>query len=112
MAERYDLKTARVDKNGKTWWTKIGVMFPMKGDKDGFNLSFEALPIPTLNQEGNLEVRVVAWEPYREDKDKVNGTSRSNPGDVMSQPTGAPATEADLEKMNDDGEKLDDEIPF
>ena len=92
MAERYDLKVARTDKNGKTWWTKIGVMFPMKGDKDGFNLSFEALPIPSMNQEGNLECRVTAWEPYKEGDGK--------PGKGVSR---EPVIE---------GEALDDEIPF
>ena len=70
MADRYDLKTARKGKDGKTYWTKIGVMFPMR-DRDGFSISLEALPIPTLNDSGGLECRIMAWEPY--DKDRADG---------------------------------------
>ena len=63
MAERYELKTARTGTDGKTYWTKIGVMFPNKSGKDSFNLIFEALPIPAMNDSGQLEVRVMAMEP-------------------------------------------------
>jgi hypothetical protein len=101
MADRYDLKVARTDRNGKTWWTRIGVMFPMK-ERDGFNLQLEALPIPSLNDKGELEVRVTAWEPFKEDGNKGNGSSQAEqPG-----PTGAP------EVPEATGETLDDEIPF
>lgn len=65
MADRYELKTPRQGKDGKTHWTKIGVAFPMK-EKDGFNVSFDALPIPQLNDKGELEVRVAMWPPYEE----------------------------------------------
>lgn len=85
MADRYEMKTARTGKDGKTFWTKIGVGWPMK-EKDGFNLTFEALPIPQLNDKGELEVRVAMWPPY-EDADKQK----------------APPPKA---------EELDDEIPF
>jgi hypothetical protein len=67
MAERYDLKTPRKGKDGKTWWTKIGVAFPMK-ERDGFNLTFEALPVPQLNDRGELEVRVTMWPPFETEK--------------------------------------------
>jgi len=85
MADRYEMKTARTGKDGKTYWTKIGAAWPMK-EKDGFNLTFEALPIPQLNDKGELEVRVAMWPPY-EDADKQK----------------APPPKA---------EELDDEIPF
>jgi hypothetical protein len=67
MADRYDLKVARPGKDGKVWWTKIGVMFPMK-DRDGFNITLEALPLQTLNDQGQMECRITAWEPYKEDQ--------------------------------------------
>jgi len=101
MADRYDLKTARTGRDGKTYWTKIGVMFPMR-ERDGFNITLEALPIPTLNDDGRLECRITAWEPYREDKDRGNGAGRPGP----ELPTGAP------EVPEPTGETLDDEIPF
>ena len=68
MAERYELKTARTGTDGKTYWTKIGVMFPNKSGKDSFNLIFEALPIPAMNDSGQLEVRVMAMEPFKDDQ--------------------------------------------
>tara|TARA_R110002050_G_scaffold200943_3_gene336003 strand:+ start:2743 stop:2955 length:213 start_codon:yes stop_codon:yes gene_type:complete len=69
MADRYELKTPRQGKDGKTWWTKIGVAFPMK-DKDGFNVTFEALPIPQLNDKGELVVEVKMFPPYEGDAGK------------------------------------------
>ena len=65
MADRYELKTARKGKDDKTYWTKVGVMFPMKG-KDGFNIIFEAMPLMTTNDKGEIECRVAAWPPYED----------------------------------------------
>jgi hypothetical protein len=72
-------------------------MFPMK-EKEGFSLILEALPIPSLSQTGALEVRISAWPPYEKDDD----------GQAKQQPAQA---EAPLPPA-DDGETLDDEIPF
>tara|TARA_E500000305_G_scaffold110475_1_gene118540 strand:+ start:1274 stop:1486 length:213 start_codon:yes stop_codon:yes gene_type:complete len=69
MADRYELKTVRQGSDGKTYWTKIGVAFPMK-DKDGFNVSFDALPIPQLNNKGELVVEAKLWPPYEGDAGK------------------------------------------
>lgn len=60
MAKRYDLVTPR-ESGGKTYYTKIGSMWPM--DKGGFSMTFEALPVPGLNRDGKPEVRVLAFEP-------------------------------------------------
>lgn len=65
MTERYDLMTAR-KAGDKTYWTKIGVMFPNR-DKPGFRLSFEAMPLPTL-YDGKLEVTVMAFPPKERDE--------------------------------------------
>jgi hypothetical protein len=75
MADRYDLKVARQGKDGKTYWTKIGVMFPMK-ERDGFNITLEALPLQTMNDQGQLECRITAWEPYKDDQN-TNHENRS-----------------------------------
>jgi len=66
MADRYDLVTPRNGSNGKTYFTKIGVMWPMKG-KDGFSITLEALPLPSMNDKGELETRILAMEPYKKD---------------------------------------------
>jgi hypothetical protein len=60
----YSLSTPQ-ERNGKTYWTRIGTMFEMKGGA-GFSLVFNALPIPALNKDGQLEVRVVAFPPKDE----------------------------------------------
>lgn len=61
MAKPYDLSTPRAGKDGKTYWTKIGTMWPM--ERGGFSITFDALPIPTVNKDGKVEVRAVAFEP-------------------------------------------------
>jgi hypothetical protein len=73
MADRYDLKVARTGRDGKTYWTKIGVMFPMK-ERDGFNITLEALPLQTMNDQGQLECRITAWEPYKDNQSDNNDT--------------------------------------
>jgi hypothetical protein len=95
MAERYDLKVAREGKDGKVWWTKIGVMFPMR-ERDGFNITLEALPLQTLNDQGRLECRITAWEPYKEDERPTQNTNSVEP---RSEPISTPIAP-------------DDEIPF
>lgn len=58
MAQRYDLLLPREDKDNKTWWTKIGVAWEnQKGD--GYQLIFEALPIP--GKDG--QVKVIMKQP-------------------------------------------------
>jgi hypothetical protein len=75
MAERYDLKVARQGKDGKTYWTKIGVMFPMR-ERDGFNITLEAIPLQTMNDQGQLECRITAWEPYKDDQNAEYNSGR------------------------------------
>ena len=74
MAKRYDLVTPR-ESNGKTFYTKVGVMWPM--DRGGFSLTFEALPIPSINRDGKLEVRVLAFEPRDDDRPARGGVAPS-----------------------------------
>jgi hypothetical protein len=84
MADRYDLKVARQGKDGKTYWTKIGVMFPMR-ERDGFNITLEAIPLQTMNDQGQLECRITAWEPYKEE-----GSAGFNSGKTSSAPASDP----------------------
>jgi hypothetical protein len=48
MADRYDVMVAtekEVRGEKKTYWTKVGVMFPAKEGKDGFAIYLDALPL-------------------------------------------------------------------
>lgn len=46
----------------KTAFTKIGVAFPMK-DRDGFSISLECLPLPSLSKDGRLECKLLLMPP-------------------------------------------------
>ena len=90
MTDRYDILTSR-ENNGKTYWTKIGTMWPL--DNGGFSLNFDALPIPTLYQD-KLQVKAVAFEPKERDQaGSAKGSGKSGGG----------------QSRRDD---MDDEIPF
>jgi hypothetical protein len=90
MADRYDLKVARQGKDGKTYWTKIGVMFPMR-ERDGFNITLEAIPLQTMNDQGQLECRITAWEPYKDDQSAQYNAGGQNASSSQPQaPTNDP----------------------
>jgi hypothetical protein len=46
-------------------------MLPMR-ERDGFNITLEALPLQTMNDQGQMECRITAWEPYKEDGSRAN----------------------------------------
>ena len=73
---RYDLIVPRVGREGKTFFTKIGVAFPNKDGK-GFTLSFEALPL--TDKEGNC--RVLMREPMERNAPQERAPARSEPDD-------------------------------
>lgn len=81
MTTRYDLLSPR-DHNGKTYWTKVGVAFPMKG-KDGFNIILEALPLPQM-RDGKMECTVMMMPA----KPKPSGGRQ--PGDETEERDGVP----------------------
>lgn len=74
--ERYDLMTAREGRDGKKYWTRVGVMFANR-DKPGYRLSFEALPVPSL-YDGKLEVTVMAFPPKDDDRPTRQQTPARN----------------------------------
>lgn len=49
MAERLDALTVREDKNGKSYWTKIGAAWPNKNGP-GYIVRLDAMPAPTDGQ--------------------------------------------------------------
>jgi hypothetical protein len=81
---RYDLISPRPNKNGKTYWLKLGAAFPR--EKGGFSLVFDALPLP--DKEGRVSLLMV--EPS--DKDGQKSEQKAAP-------------QADLDDMSGD-------IPF
>ena len=67
-------------------------------DNGGFSLTFDALPVPSMGQNGKLEVRAMAFEPKPFDGQRGGGGAPSGGGGFSDQ---------------DYGQKPDDsEIPF
>jgi hypothetical protein len=81
MADRYRLVVPRKDRDGKTWWTKVGVMWPLKG-KDGFSITMEALPLMTMNDSNELECRIMVLDDTQDyqpsDHVKVKAKAKGN----------------------------------
>lgn len=73
MTERYDIKTPRERRDGKTYWLKIGAMFP--GDGDQYTIMLDALPIP--NSEGKVVLK--AYPPREETKSQDRGEDDGMP---------------------------------
>jgi len=88
MTDRYDAVISRKDKNGTTRYTKIGAAFPAKGDRGGFNIVLDALPMP--NAEGQAWISLFVPKP---NETAVNALPKR----------GQPA---------EPGADLDDSIPF
>jgi hypothetical protein len=92
MTTRFDLVSPRKGKDDKTRWFKVGAAFPR--DKGGYQLVFDALPLP--DAEGR--VTLMMWEAQERD----GQSSQARAADRAQRPTGgAPA-----------GADMDDEIPF
>lgn len=61
MTNRYDAMTPRKGRDGKTYWTKVGSMWPAKDGKDGFTLSLDALPLP--GEDGRCTISMFVPKP-------------------------------------------------
>ena len=85
---RYDLISPR-ERNGKTFWQKVGAAFPR--DNGGFSLVFDALPLP--DKEG--QVRLLMTEAKPRDDSRQGGGS----GGYSAPPTGG-------------APDMEDQIPF
>lgn len=77
MAKRFDILSPRKGRDGKVFWTKIGVAFETKNG--GYSLSFEALPIASMTDDGGIETRALMMEPRERDDARGNGGGRSAP---------------------------------
>lgn len=87
MAQRFDLVSPRKGKDDKVRWFKVGAAFPR--DKGGFQLVFDALPLP--DAEGR--VTLMMWEAQERD----GQSSQARTADRAQRPAQA---------------DMDDEIPF
>lgn len=94
MTQRFDLLAPRKGTDGKTYFTKIGVAFPLK-TQEGFSIQMEALPLPTL-EDGVLRTTMIMMPPR--DKEQQ---------DVLPSP---PPKRRPVAQNT--AEELDDVIPF
>ena len=99
MSNRYDVMSPRKDREGKTRWTRVGVMFPAKSG-NGFAIKLDALPLP--DEKG--EVWISAMEPKAKDDDE------DRPAPEARKPPASYNPIPQKPKVN--GSMLDDEIPF
>lgn len=108
MSNRLDALTVRTyrdrDGNEKTSFTKIGAAFETK---NGWVLSLDALPLPTMGERG-LETKILLMPPKpRDDQPRQNG-SRQSYGDA----SGRGRSSYDEPDSRQSSRELDDEIPF
>lgn len=68
MAKYFELLSPRPGKDGKTYWNRVGTMFPAK-DGNGFSVVLDAYPLP--DKEGR--VSCIAREPKPRDGDRDSG---------------------------------------
>lgn len=88
---RYDLVSPRKGKDDKTRWFKVGAAFPR--EKGGFQLVFDALPLP----DADGRVTLMMWEAQERD----GQSSQARAADRAQRPTGG--------RAYDD---MQDEVPF
>lgn len=73
----FDLVSPRPQKDGSTRWFKVGAAFPR--DKGGFQLVFDALPLP--DNEGR--VSLMMWEAKPRDGQQTSGNARQSSYDAQ-----------------------------
>ena len=66
MANYFVLKTPRKNKDGETFWSKVGAAFPR--DDGGFNVTLEVVPLPRKNDKtGEMEIFMAMMPPFEDD---------------------------------------------
>jgi len=75
-SKRYDVCQAQ-ERGDKTYWHKFATMW--ESDDGKKSLTFDSLPIPSLNRDGKLEVRAMCFEPKPRDGQGEGGGGRSAP---------------------------------
>jgi len=83
--ERMDALCVREDKNGKSWFTKLGSAFPTR-DGLGFTVLLDAVPAPT---EGQYKIILTVPKPK-------DATAQNRSGGHPRDASYAPADDSDL----------------
>lgn len=94
------------DGETKNAFTKIGVAFATKNG--GWSLTFEALPLPSLNDKGQIETRVLMMPP-RQDGDAPPARQQPASGGYNRDKGARQINDTGLNSFND---TMDDTIPF
>lgn len=93
MSTRYDLCSGKTNADGKTFWTKIGTMFPAR-EGDGFSIRLDSYPLP--NEKGEVWIKAFVPRP-REDQ-----PTRSAKADQLRSAVRGKST----------ADEIEDSIPF
>jgi hypothetical protein len=86
MTARFDLITGRdVTQNGatKTYWTRVGTMFPSKKEDDTYVIKLDAIPLPNKNGEVWIKASIPRDKNGGEYPQK-NGQGRASLSDQLS----------------------------
>lgn len=75
--DRMDVMNPRPGRDGKTYYARLGVAFPMKNG--GWSLSLDTLPTPIINDKGQLETRVLLMPPLDKSTAPAPSGSRRAP---------------------------------
>jgi len=102
MTNRYDIVSPRQNKDGKTYWTKIGAMFPAK-DGESFAIKLDALPLP--DAKGEVWIRASVPLPPRDEAQEPE-ERRAPPPPPRERPVPSHG------RSNGSAAGLDDDIPF
>lgn len=60
MTDRLDALTPVPGKDGKTWFRRIGTAWQTR---NGWAVTLEALPLPFLNDKGQMETKILLMPP-------------------------------------------------
>src|SRR6218665_456515 len=107
MANRYDALIAK-ESNGKTYWTKIGVMFENKSGK-GFNLLLDAIPASVDGQ-----YRISLFEPNNNNNSGGGSSGNSGGGYSSGGSSGSNGgfNRPGANRGQSQEAPMDDDIPF
>lgn len=104
MVKRWDAMSAK-ESNGKTYWTRIGVMFENRSG-NGFTLSLDAIPVPS---DGAYKISLFEPKENNNYGGNNNGSSYGNNSGNDNSGGGFNRPGANRGQQQ---ESVDDEIPF
>lgn len=109
MGQRLDAVVPRPQRDGKTWWHKVGSAWVNDEGKITLYLDSLPIPVPDPNIEGKMNVIIHLFEPREQGAAPAKGASGTRQTKEEAKKgagKGKPAGNRSLK------EELDDEIPF